>query len=75
MEPRFVLQVYTTADGDLIKSLKGHKELTYCVAYAKNGKFFASGGADKTVIIWTDELEGHVKFTYVTILRSDDCGV
>jgi hypothetical protein len=28
----------------------------YCVAYACNGKRFASGGADKTVIIWTSKV-------------------
>lgn len=28
----------------------------YCVAYAQNGKRFASGGADKTVIIWTSKV-------------------
>jgi hypothetical protein len=27
----------------------------YCVAYASNGKRFASGGADRTVIIWTSK--------------------
>ena len=58
-------QVYASADGDLVKSLKGHKDLVYCVAYAKNGKLFASGGADKTVIIWGEDLEGLVKFSYV----------
>jgi intraflagellar transport protein 122 len=28
----------------------------YAVAYAFNGKRFASGGADKTVIIWTSKV-------------------
>lgn len=28
----------------------------YAVAYATNGKRFASGGADKTVIIWTSKV-------------------
>ncbi len=28
----------------------------YCVAYAHNGKRFASGGADNTVIIWTSKV-------------------
>ena len=59
--------MYTTADGDMVKSLKGHKDLVYCVAYAAHGKNFASGGADKTVIIWTEELEGLVKFTFVSV--------
>ena len=60
-------KVYETADGELITSLKGHKDTVYCVAYAKDGKLFASGGADKTVIIWTEELEGLLKYSYVFI--------
>lgn len=36
----------------------------YCVAYSKNGKKFASGGADKTVIIWTHKAEGILKYSH-----------
>ena len=54
--------VYDTTDGTLIRALKGHKETVYCVAYAKNGKRFASGSADKSVIIWTNKLEGILKY-------------
>ena len=50
--------VYDTIDGDLVHSLKGHKDTVYCVAYSKHGKKFASGGADKQVIIWTNKCEG-----------------
>jgi intraflagellar transport protein 122 len=53
------VNVYDTGDGDIIQSLKGkvsaaqtplilitqgHKNTIYCVAYAKDGKRFASGG-------------------------------
>lgn len=31
------------------------QDAVYAVAYASNGKRFASGGADKTVIIWTSK--------------------
>ena len=50
--------VYDCADGDLLHSLKGHKKTLYCVAYSKDGKRFASGGEDKTIIIWTSKAEG-----------------
>jgi hypothetical protein len=40
------------------------QEAVYCVAYSSNGKRFASGGADKTVIIWTSEGEGILKYTH-----------
>lgn len=56
--------VYDTADGTLIQPLKGHKDNVYCVAYAKDGKRFASGGADKCVIIWTSKLEGILKYSH-----------
>ena len=36
----------------------------YCVNYAKDGKRFASGGADKCVIIWTSKLEGILKYSH-----------
>lgn len=36
----------------------------YCLSYAHNGKRFASGGVDKTVIIWTDAAEGILKYTH-----------
>ncbi|KAK3754001.1 hypothetical protein QZH41_009256 [Actinostola sp. cb2023] len=60
------LIVYDTNDGTLVDSLKGHKETVYCVAYARDGtwKRFASGGADKSVVIWTSKLEGILKYTH-----------
>ncbi|XP_064632482.1 intraflagellar transport protein 122 homolog isoform X2 [Lineus longissimus] len=56
--------VYDTNDGTLIQPLKGHKDTVYCVTYAKDGKRFASGSADKSVIIWTSKLEGILKYTH-----------
>ena len=47
----------------LLSSISGHKDTVYCVAYAKDGKRFASGSADKCVIIWTNKLEGILKYT------------
>ena len=62
--------VYDTADGTLVRPLKGHKETVYCVAYSKNGKRFASGSADKSVIIWTNKLEGILKYTHNHAIQS-----
>jgi intraflagellar transport protein 122 len=36
----------------------------YCLAYSRDGKRFASGSADKTVIIWTQKLEGVLKYSH-----------
>lgn len=46
-----------------LHALTGHKDTVYCVCYAKDGKKFASGGADKVVIIWTSKLEGILKYS------------
>ncbi|XP_061428791.1 intraflagellar transport protein 122 homolog [Lethenteron reissneri] len=62
--------VYDTSDGTLIQPLKGHKDTVYCVAYAKDGKRFASGSADKSVIIWTSKLEGILKYTHNDVIQS-----
>ncbi|KAK0080536.1 hypothetical protein PV325_013799 [Microctonus aethiopoides] len=56
--------VYETSKGALIQSLKGHKDTVYCVCYANDGKKFASGGADKCVIVWTSKLEGILKYSH-----------
>jgi intraflagellar transport protein 122 len=56
--------VYDATDGDLVHSLKGHKDSVFCVAYSKHGKKFASGGADKQVIIWTSKAEGILKYNH-----------
>jgi intraflagellar transport protein 122 len=34
------------------------------VAYSRDGKRFASGGADKTIIIWTSKCEGILKYSH-----------
>ncbi|CAM6125866.1 unnamed protein product [Calypogeia fissa] len=56
--------MYDAADGDLLHSLKGHKDTVYCVVYCRDGKRFASGGADKTIIIWTHKAEGILKYSH-----------
>ena len=56
--------VYATSDGDLIHRLRGHKDVVYTVDYARDGLRFASGGADKTVIIWNHKGDGILKFTH-----------
>ncbi|KAG8240368.1 hypothetical protein J437_LFUL002509, partial [Ladona fulva] len=61
--------VYDTRDGSLVQPLKGHKDTVYCVAYAKDGRRFASGAADKCVIIWTSKLEGVLKYSHNDALQ------
>lgn len=61
--------VYDAADGDLLHSLKGHKDTVYCVTYSRDGKRFASGGADKQVIIWTAKAEGILKYAHTESIQ------
>ncbi|CAH1993982.1 unnamed protein product [Acanthoscelides obtectus] len=56
--------VYNTSDGSLVKLLKEHKDTVHAVCYAKNGERFASGSADKTVIIFSSRLEGLLKYNH-----------
>lgn len=56
--------VYDAADGNLLHSLKAHKDAVYCVSYSRDGKKFASGGADRTIIIWSSKAEGVLKYTH-----------
>ncbi|XP_074101716.1 intraflagellar transport protein Oseg1 [Cotesia typhae] len=56
--------VYETTKGALVQPLKGHKDTVYCVCYSRDGKRFASGGADKCVIVWTSKLEGILKYSH-----------
>jgi hypothetical protein len=56
--------MYNAPTGELQQSLKGHKDTLYCVAYSRDGKRFASGGADKTIIIWTAKAEGILKYSH-----------
>lgn len=64
----YVVKVYETADGQMVSSLRGHKGTVYCLAYQKDGKRFASGAADKDVIIWNENLEGLLKYKSVLLL-------
>lgn len=57
------LVVFHAIDGNQIQTLKGHKDSILCITFARDGRRFASGSADKQVIIWTNKLEGMLKFS------------
>lgn len=42
----------------------GHGDVVNTISYASDGSRFASGGADKLVVIWTNELQGMLKYAY-----------
>lgn len=57
------IYVYDVNSGKMIQTLKGHKETVLCIAFAHDGKRFASGSVDKQVIIWTSQMDAILKYT------------
>lgn len=69
--------IYNAATGELIKQLRGnpilmaliisplgHRDSVYCLAYSKDSQKFASGGADNSVVIWSNVGEGLLKYNH-----------
>nr|CAG4716983.1 unnamed protein product [Naegleria fowleri] len=56
--------IYNAANFQFIKHCRAHTDTVYCLAFAKDGKVFASGGADNTVIVWTNTGEGKLKYSH-----------
>ncbi len=42
----------------------GHKDIVYCIAYSKDGQKFATGGADKSVVVWSNTGDGLLKYSH-----------
>lgn len=55
--------VYEPNEGNLIETLTGHKDTVYAACYASDGKKFATGGADRCVIVWSFKLDGILKYS------------
>jgi WD40 repeat protein len=62
---RNLVKLYDPASGDLVKDLDGHQADVTAIAVSTDGKYFASGGLDGSVIIWDGstyaplQLDGH----------------
>ncbi|PIC32819.1 hypothetical protein B9Z55_013017 [Caenorhabditis nigoni] len=50
-------------------SKNGHKDLVYTVAWSHDGELFASGGADKLVILWNEKHEGTLRYSHTDIIQ------
>lgn len=40
-------------EGQLLKTLHGHKDIIYTIAFSPDGQLLASGSGDKTIKLWT----------------------
>ncbi|KAF9086824.1 hypothetical protein BGX27_003093, partial [Mortierella sp. AM989] len=49
------VNIYTTSDWKLIRTLRGHTRLATCVVFSPNGYQIASSSADGTARLWTVE--------------------
>eukprot|EP00598_Pedospumella_elongata_P006620 CAMPEP_0184976768 /NCGR_PEP_ID=MMETSP1098-20130426/7662_1 /TAXON_ID=89044 /ORGANISM="Spumella elongata, Strain CCAP 955/1" /LENGTH=1432 /DNA_ID=CAMNT_0027499697 /DNA_START=50 /DNA_END=4348 /DNA_ORIENTATION=+ len=56
--------LYKAENGDLIESLRGHKDTVYSVSFSCDGSRFSSGGADNVVVIWKASGQGLLKYNH-----------
>jgi len=61
--------LYNADNGDLIESLRGHKDVVYCVDFSSDGSRFASGGADNVVVIWKITGQGLLKYNHTAPIQ------
>lgn len=56
--------LYNAKTGELLESLRGHKDVVTSVDYSFDGSHFASGGRDKVVVIWKASGQGKLKYNH-----------
>lgn len=61
--------LYKADNGDLIESLRGHKDIVYSVSFSCDGTRFASGGADNVVVIWKSTGQGLLKYNHTAPIQ------
>jgi intraflagellar transport protein 122 len=63
------IEVLSTADGRILNKLNAHKGDVHSLSHSRDGSYFASGSADKTVIIWSNDLEGRLKYSHADAIQ------
>lgn len=58
--------LYDAESGNLLDSLRGHKDTVLTVSWSFDGTRFASGGADKVVVIWKSSGQGLLKYNHLS---------
>ena len=61
--------LYDAKTGELLESLRGHKDVVTAVDYSFDGSHFASGGKDKVVVIWKASGQGKLKYNHSSSIQ------
>ena len=61
--------MYDANTGELLDSLRGHKDVVQSVDYSSDGSHFASGGKDRVVVIWKASGQGKLKYNHSTSVQ------
>ncbi|CAL2039674.1 unnamed protein product [Caenorhabditis brenneri] len=64
-----MVYLFDVNEGGQMQNLKGHKDLVYTVAWAHDGEMFASGGADRVVILWNEKHEGTLRYSHTDVIQ------
>jgi len=46
------IKIWEVATGKELRTLTGHSDIVFSVAYSPDGRYLASGSRDKTIKIW-----------------------
>lgn len=61
--------LYDGNNGDLIESLRGHKDVVNTVDFSCDGSRFASGGSDNVVVIWKSSGQGLLRYNHTAPIQ------
>lgn len=58
--------IFNAENGEIIDTKRAHKDTIYCLAYSRDGQRWASGSADNTVVVWSAEGVGLIKYSHTS---------
>lgn len=56
--------LYVAKSGNIIKTMKAHKDTVYSVSFSYSEKYLASGAKDNMVIVWSSVGKGILKYSH-----------